>query len=285
MISVRQGERHRRARDDPRRRAPSTFPELVWAGPLAGIRIGRINGEFIANPTFAERETSDMDIMPSPRPADATRRWSRARWHADAVVERRDRRSSCSAHKAKSSRRDRAPGAAPCRARQGEAPGAHATRRHDESLAARIKELAWEKLGTALQIKDKKKRYAEVHTVKTETLATVIAEGKLTSSVPDGKAFEAAFGKLHKKWARGHTLSTRKRIDGRNPDEIRAIVIETGVLPRAHGSALFQRGETQALVAVTLGTKYDEKKLDTLLGDKKRYRSSMDYNFPPFSTG
>src|SRR5262249_7441174 len=80
------------------------------------------------------------------------------------------------------------------------------------------------------------------------------------------------------------TLSTRTRIDGRRPDEVRQITIETGVLPRAHGSALFTRGETQALVAVTLGTKYDEKKLDTLLGDMKK-TFYMDYNFPPVSTG
>ncbi len=145
--------------------------------------------------------------------------------------------------------------------------------------------IAWDRLGTALQIKDKKKRYAEVASLKSETLATIQGEGKLDAAkVADTKAYEAAFGKVHKKWARGHTLETRKRIDGRDPDEIRAITIETGVLPRAHGSALFTRGETQALVAVTLGTKYDEKKLDTLLGDMKR-TFYMDYNFPPFSTG
>ena len=150
----------------------------------------------------------------------------------------------------------------------------------------RVKELAWDRLGSALQIKDKKKRYAEVADAEhRDASRALVAEGKLTPATgADGKAFDAAFGKLHKKWARGHTLSTRKRIDGRNPDEIRAITIETGVLPRAHGSALFTRGETQALVAVTLGTKYDEKKLDTLLGDKKR-TFYMDYNFPPFSTG
>src|SRR5207237_36352 len=98
------------------------------------------------------------------------------------------------------------------------------------------------------------------------------------------KDVNGAYGKLQKKWARGHTLSTRLRIDGRKLDEIRNITCEVGVLPKAHGSALFTRGETQALVVVTLGTKYDEKKLDTLLGDRKK-TFYLDYNFPPFSTG
>ena len=113
-------------------------------------------------------------------------------------------------------------------------------------------------------------------------MAALTAEGKPFH----GRVAEvdAAFGKVQKKWARQNTLATRTRIDGRKPDEIRPIVIELGVLPRAHGSAMFQRGETQALVAVTLGTKFDEKKLDTIRGDFKK-TFYMDYNFPPFSTG
>jgi polyribonucleotide nucleotidyltransferase len=152
----------------------------------------------------------------------------------------------------------------------------------DEALAARVKETAYERLAAAMQIKDKKQRTNGVATLRTEVIQSLTAEGQ--PWVGKAKDVDAAFGKLQKKWARGHTLSTRKRIDGRNPDEIRNISIEVGVLPRAHGSALFTRGETQALVAVTLGTKYDEKKLDTLLGDQKK-TFYMDYNFPPFSTG
>jgi polyribonucleotide nucleotidyltransferase len=253
--------------------------DLVWNGPLAGIRIGRrkSDGQFIANPTFKEREDSDMDIIvAASKDAIMMVEGEMHELQEDTVID-----ALLFAHQAVQpliELQERLRAAVGKEKRPFTPPVA------DESLAVRVKELAWDKLGTALQIKDKKKRYAEVATVKTETKETVIAEGKLTASVPDGKAFEAAFGKLHKKWARGHTLSTRKRIDGRNPDEIRAISIETGVLPRAHGSALFTRGETQALVAVTLGTKYDEKKLDTLLGDQKK-TFYMDYNFPPFSTG
>jgi polyribonucleotide nucleotidyltransferase len=252
--------------------------DLVWAGPLAGIRIGRIDGQFVANPTFAEREKSDMDIIvAASKDAIMMVEGEMHELQEDVVID-----ALLFAHQA-------------CqplielqeklRAMVGKEKRPFTPPAPNENLAAKVKDLAWEKLGTALQIKDKKKRYAEVATVRAETLAAVVADGTLMSSTgADAKTFDAAFGKLHKKWARGHTLSTRKRIDGRNPDEIRQITIETGVLPRAHGSALFTRGETQALVAVTLGTKYDEKKLDTLLGDKKR-TFYMDYNFPPFSTG
>jgi len=252
--------------------------DLVWAGPLAGIRIGRIDGQFVANPTFAEREKSDMDIIvAASKDAIMMVEGEMHELQEDVVID-----ALLFAHQAVQPLIELQE---KLRAMCGKEKRPFTPPVPDESLAARVKDLTWTKLGAALQIKDKKKRYGEVAALKTESLATLVSEGKFTTGTGvEGKAFEAAFGKLHKKWARGHTLSTRKRIDGRNPDEIRQITIETGVLPRAHGSALFTRGETQALVAVTLGTKYDEKKLDTLLGDKKR-TFYMDYNFPPFSTG
>src|SRR6185503_10687513 len=138
----------------------------------------------------------------------------------------------------------------------------------DEELVARVKELAWGRLAEAMTTKDKKLRRDSLSALHLDLRTMLCGEGQPWHGKV--KDVDAAYGKIQKKWARGHTLSTRRRIDGRAPDEIRPISIETGVLPRAHGSALFTRGETQALVAVTLGTKYDEKKLDTLLGDMKK---------------
>jgi polyribonucleotide nucleotidyltransferase len=252
--------------------------DLVWAGPLAGVRVGRIDGQFIANPTFAEREKSDMDIIvAASRDAIMMVEGEMHELQEDVVID-----ALLFAHQAVQPLIDLQER---LRAANGKEKRPFTPPVADETLAARVKELAWDKLGAALSIRDKKARYTSVAALKTETLNMLVAEGKLAAGVvADTKAYEAAFGKMHKKWARGHTLATRSRIDGRRPDEIRNISIEVGVLPRAHGSALFTRGETQALVAVTLGTKYDEKKLDTLLGDKKR-TFYMDYNFPPFSTG
>lgn len=249
--------------------------DLVFDGPIAGIRVARVDGAFIANPTFAEREKADMDIIVACSKDAITM----VEGEMDELPENVVIDALLFAHEA----------AQPLIQLQERLRAAHSKPKRefsppvtDETLAAKAKELAWDKLGAAMQIKDKKARSRAVSDAKAETLAALTAVDQPWFG--KAKEVDAALGKLQKKWARGHTLKTRTRIDGRAPDEIRNISVETGVLPRAHGSAIFTRGETQALVAVTLGTKYDEKKLDTLLGDQKK-TFYMDYNFPPFSTG
>jgi polyribonucleotide nucleotidyltransferase len=249
--------------------------DLVWGGPLAAVRIGRIDGEFVANPTFAEREKSDMDIVvAASKDAIMMVEGEMSEMQENVVID-----ALLFAHQAVQpliELQER------LRAANGKEKRAFSPPVVDEALGGRVKELAGDRLAEAMMIKDKHKRRSAVSTLHLEVRGALTAEGQPGFGRP--KEIDAAFAKLEKKWARGHTLATRTRIDGRAPDEIRQITIETGVLPRAHGSALFTRGETQALVAVTLGTKYDEKKLDTLLGDKKK-TFYMDYNFPPFSTG
>jgi len=249
--------------------------DLVWGGPLAGIRIGRVDGEFIANPTFAEREKSEMDIIvAASRDAIMMVEGEMHELQENVVID-----ALLFAHQAVQPLIDLQER---LRAANGKEKRAFTPPVADPTLADRVKESAWNRLAEAMTIKDKHKRRSAVSVLHHEVRGEMTSEGQPWHGKP--KDVDAAFAKLEKKWARGHTLSTRTRIDGRSPDEIRQITIETGVLPRAHGSALFTRGETQALVAVTLGTKYDEKKLDTLLGDKKK-TFYMDYNFPPFSTG
>jgi polyribonucleotide nucleotidyltransferase len=249
--------------------------DLVWNGPIAGIRIGRIDGQFVANPTFSEREKSDMDIVvAASKDAIMMVEGEMHEMQENVVID-----ALLFAHQSVQpliELQER------LRAANGKDKRPFSPPVVDETLAVRVKELAWSRLGDAMTIRDKHKRRSAVSTLHLEIRGALTAEGEPWAGKP--KEIDAAFAKLEKKWARGHTLSTRSRIDGRAPDEIRQISIETGVLPRAHGSALFTRGETQALVAVTLGTKYDEKKLDTLLGDLKK-TFYMDYNFPPFSTG
>ncbi|MBA3397242.1 MAG: polyribonucleotide nucleotidyltransferase [Deltaproteobacteria bacterium] len=249
--------------------------DLVWEGPLAGVRIGRVDGQFVANPTFAERENSDMDIIvAASKDAIMMVEGEMEELQEDTIID-----ALLFAHQAVQpliELQER------LRAANGKEKRPFTPPVADETLAAKVKESAWDRLKEVMLIKDKKKRRESIGSLHTETRTALTAEGQPWAGKP--KDVDAAFAKLQKKWARGHTISTRTRIDGRRPDEIRQITVETGVLPRAHGSALFTRGETQALVAVTLGTKYDEKKLDTLLGDKKK-TFYMDYNFPPFSTG
>ncbi len=249
--------------------------DLVWDGPLAGVRIGRIDGQFVANPTFAEREKSDMDIVvAASKDAIMMVEGEMNELQEDTIID-----ALLFAHQAVQpliELQER------LRAANGKEKRPFTKPVADEVLAERVKELAWERLGAAMQTKDKKKRRSAISELHHELRAALTAEGQPWFGKV--KEVDTAFSKLEKKWARGHTIGTRTRIDGRQPDEVRAITIETGVLPRAHGSALFTRGETQALVAVTLGTKYDEKKMDTLRGDQKK-TFYMDYNFPPFSTG
>ena len=255
--------------------AALTVSDLVWEGPIAAIRVGRIDGKFVANPTFAERELSDMDIIVACSKTaimmvEGEMSELQESVVIDALLFALDAAQPLIELQEK------------IRAAVGKEKRAFSPPAVDESLAAQVKDLAGKVIGEAMTIKDKKKRSTAVSDLRSSVMAALTAEGKPFH----GRVAEvdAAFGKVQKKWARQNTLATRLRIDGRKPDEIRPIVIELGVLPRAHGSAMFQRGETQALVAVTLGTKYDEKKLDTIRGDFKK-TFYMDYNFPPFSTG
>jgi polyribonucleotide nucleotidyltransferase len=249
--------------------------DLVWDGPLAGVRVGRIDGEFVANPTFAEREKSEMDIIvAASKDAIMMVEGEMHELQEDVIID-----ALLFAHAAVQpliELQER------LRAANGKEKRPFTKPVTDEALAEQVKKFAYDRLAQAMQIKNKHERRDATSALHLEMRTALTAEGQPWAGKP--KDVDAAFSKLQKKWARGHTISTRTRIDGRKPDEVRAIMIETGVLPRAHGSALFQRGETQALVAVTLGTKYDEKKLDTLRGDEKR-TFYMDYNFPPFSTG
>ncbi len=255
--------------------AALTISDLVWDGPLAAVRVGRIDGEFVANPTFAEREKSDMDIIVAASKDAIMMVEGELQELSETVVID----ALMYAHQAVQpliELQER------LRAAVGKEKRPFTKPVSDEAIAAKVKELAADRITKSMAIRDKKLRREGISHAHTETRAAMTAEGQPWAGRQ--KEVDAAFSKLEKKLARGATLATRKRIDGRNPDEVRAISVETGVLPRAHGSALFTRGETQALVAVTLGTKYDEKKLDTLLGDQKK-TFYMDYNFPPFSTG
>ncbi len=248
--------------------------DLVWDGPVAAVRVGRINGEFIVNPTFAERELSEMEIIVScSKDAIMMVEGQMSELQEDTVIDALlFAFESC---KPLIQLQEK------LRAACGKEKRAFVKPVTDEALGKAVKELTYDKIAEAMVIKDKKKRSTAVS--EAHALArTLGAEGAAFAG--RGKEIDAAFGKAQKKWAREHTLKTRTRIDGRKPNEVRKITVETGVLPRAHGSALFTRGETQALVAVTIGTKYDEKKMDTLLGDIKK-SFYMDYNFPPFSTG
>lgn len=151
-------------------------------------------------------------------------------------------------------------------------------------LTADVEAIVAPRIKEALAIREKQQRYDTLDAIKTElqeTLTERYGEEKYEECA--GLAMEI-FGSLKKDIMRQAVVETNIRMDGRNLDEVRPITVEVGILPRVHGSALFTRGETQALVATTLGTSRDEMRLDELTGDEFR-RFFLHYNFPPWSVG
>ncbi|MEJ2059632.1 MAG: polyribonucleotide nucleotidyltransferase [Gammaproteobacteria bacterium] len=151
----------------------------------------------------------------------------------------------------------------------------------DESLVAAVAGACEADLTTAYQIADKvqrQDRVAELRQAVVEKLAVEEGEG------PDAEAVKETFGKLEKRIVRGRVLAGEKRIDGRANNTVRPISIRTSVLPRTHGSAVFTRGETQAIVVATLGTTRDAQIIDAIEGERKEH-FMLHYNFPPYCVG
>nr|WP_277990341.1 polyribonucleotide nucleotidyltransferase [Pandoraea sp. LA3] len=155
----------------------------------------------------------------------------------------------------------------------------------NDALIAQVSELAEGSLRTAYQTREKQARTQQLRTVSTDVIAKLgEAAAAKGEAAPDDIEVGNILFDLEAKIVRSQILAGEPRIDGRDTRTVRPITIRTGVLPRAHGSALFTRGETQALVVATLGTKSDEQIIDALQGEY-RDRFMLHYNFPPFSTG
>ncbi|OAT52026.1 polyribonucleotide nucleotidyltransferase [Providencia heimbachae] len=150
----------------------------------------------------------------------------------------------------------------------------------NQALQDRVAALAESRMGDAYLITEKQERYAQVNLLKDEVIATLVAEDETvdTSEISD------ILANLEKQVVRSRVIRGEPRIDGREKDMVRALDVRTGVLPRTHGSALFTRGETQALVTATLGTERDAQVIDQIMGEYTD-RFLFHYNFPPYSVG
>lgn len=150
----------------------------------------------------------------------------------------------------------------------------------DEAIQARVASLATQPLGDAYRITEKQQRYQQIHDIKAQVIGTLKAEDETL----DENILLDMLSVIEKNVVRSRVLAGELRIDGREKDMVRALDVRTGVLPRVHGSALFTRGETQALVAATLGTERDAQVIDELMGEHSD-RFLFHYNFPPYSVG
>jgi polyribonucleotide nucleotidyltransferase len=248
---------------------------IPFAEPVAAVRIGRIQGQWVLNPTFQQLEYSDLDIIVAGS-ADAIQM---VEGGALEVPEEEIAEGLQVAHV----------GIKELIALQNEIMGAMdlpetmawTPKEVDPAIRARVEELAGTRVREALTVAGKHERAAAIDAAKTE-IAAALAEEFPES----GKDVSSVVKDLEKREMREMILSTGKRSDGRGTDEVRPITIEVGVLPRAHGSALFTRGQTQALGVTTLGTQGDEQAYDTVDFATQQKKSFMlHYNFPPFSTG
>jgi polyribonucleotide nucleotidyltransferase len=246
--------------------------DIPWAGPYAGVRVGRVGGEFIVNPTYVQREKSDIDlIVAASRDAIVMVEGGGAEVSEDAIID-----ALMFAHKAAQPLIDLQD---KLRAAVGRPKREFVPPAKDPVIVERVAGIAGEKIQAAMAIREKHARYAALHAAGSET-ALALAGEFAERATEIKEAYESA----KKKHLRELVLATGKRIDGRGPAEIRAITCEAGVLPRTHGSALFTRGETQALVMTTLGTSQDAQHIEGIIADVEK-TFLLHYNFPPFSTG
>jgi polyribonucleotide nucleotidyltransferase len=248
---------------------------VPFATMIAGVRVGRVQGNWVLNPTFQQLEYSDMELVV----AGSNDSIMMVEGGALEVTEEDVVEALTVAQG----------GIRELIGYQEELLGqggrtekmAWEKAAVTEGLADRVKSLADVKISEALNQKDKHTRVQAVEQVKRE-----VAES-LAADLPDNaKEIKGILGDLEYNALRSQVLSTKKRVDGRATNEVRPITIDTSLLPRAHGSALFTRGQTQSLVAVTLGTANDAQRLDSIDSPSETTRTFMlHYNFPPFSTG
>ncbi|WP_457616694.1 polyribonucleotide nucleotidyltransferase [Lutibacter sp.] len=249
--------------------------DIPFDGPISEVRVARIDGEFIVNPSRAQLEQADIDLMVGAS-ADSV---SMVEGEMDEVSEEEMTEAIKIAHEAIKIQ---------CTAQDALAEKvgrkeirAYDAEANDEELEQKIYELAYQKCYDIAKIGSSKQERTEKFSALKEEITALFSEEEIEEK---GGLISKYFGKAQKAAVRNLTLNEGLRLDGRKTTEIRPIWCEVNYLPSTHGSAIFTRGETQALATVTLGTSREANQVDmpTYQGEEKFY---LHYNFPPFSTG
>ena len=248
---------------------------MPFNGPIGAARVGYIDGNYVLNPTATQLEDSDLDLVVAGTESAVLMVESEAKLLSEDVM----LGAVTFGHEASKAVVQAVKELAEevgVDSWEWEAPAA------DEGLAAKVAELATQGLIDAYAIADKMQRRDAIGEVKNSVVEALCDEED--EQAPSAGDVSSAFSKLEKTLVREHILSGNPRIDGRDLSTVRPISVECGVLPRAHGSALFTRGETQAIVATTLGTGRDAQIIDAVTGEYKD-PFMLHYNFPPFCVG
>jgi polyribonucleotide nucleotidyltransferase len=251
---------------------------IPFSGPLGAARVGYVDGQYVLNPTVAQMANSQLDLVVAGTEQAVLMVESEANELPEDVM----LGAVVYGHEQMRVVID----AIHDLVRDGGKPEVQwAPPAKNEALIARVVELAEAKLRDAYQTKDKQARTAKVNAVYSDVSAALAEQAAAAGlSAPDSSEVGSILFDLEAKIVRSQILEGEPRIDGRDTRTVRPITIRNSVLPRTHGSALFTRGETQALVIATLGTARDEQKIDALMGEYSD-RFMLHYNMPPFATG
>ncbi|MBC7574959.1 MAG: polyribonucleotide nucleotidyltransferase [Herminiimonas sp.] len=251
---------------------------IPFSGPVGAARVGYINGQYVLNPTTSQLVNTQLDLVVAGTESAVLMVESEAKQLSEEVM----LGAVVFGHEQMKAVID----AIHELVRDGGKPEVEwKPAPKNESLIARVADVAEAKLRDAYQIKDKQARTAKLKDATASVMAALAADADAAgTSVPSGADVNTIMFDIEAKIVRSQILDGEPRIDGRDTRTVRPISIRTGVLPRTHGSALFTRGETQALVVATLGTARDEQKIDALMGEYSD-RFMLHYNMPPFATG
>jgi polyribonucleotide nucleotidyltransferase len=249
--------------------------DIPFGGPVGCVRVGRLDGKFVLFPTYKQRETSDFDLVVAcSKDAIVMVEGGANEVSEPEMVQALEfAHDACRKIVAVMEEMRTAVGA---KTREYEKAA-----KFDAELKAKAKTLTWDGIKAGYQISDKLERYSALKAVSKglqEKLKAELGDEVFAKKVGQIKAI---YEELKYEYMRDMTVSGG-RIGGRAHDEVRALQIDVGVLPRTHGSAVFQRGETQALATATLGTADSEQRIEYLLGEQVK-RFMLHYNFPPFS--
>ena len=253
--------------------AALTLSGVPFNGPIGAARVGFIDNQFVLNPTMAEQKQSRLDLVV----AGTDKAVLMVESEADVLTEEQMLAAVVFGHQqqqvvveaikefAKEAGKPRWDWVAP---------------QPNTDLINKVKTIAEARLGDAYRITEKQARYEQIDAIKADVIAQITAEDE---EISEGKIVDI-FTALESQIVRGRIIAGEPRIDGRTVDTVRALDICTGVLPRTHGSAIFTRGETQALAVATLGTERDAQIIDELTGERQDH-FLFHYNFPPYSVG
>ena len=249
--------------------------DVPFDGPMGEVRVGRINGEYIINPTVTELKESDIDMV-----VGGTRdSVLMIEGEMDEISEIEMLEAIKVAHASIAKLCDFQD---ELRKELGKEKREFIPAKADETVESEVKTLAEEKMKAVIGIGLGKEEYnAKIKEIKDAAIASLEEQEKDEAFISEAKGL---LSQIEKDELRNMILTQKRRIDGRSPVDIRDIWTQVGYIPRTHGSSIFTRGETQALVSVTLGTKRDEQNVDTLF-DQEAKKFMLHYNFPPYSVG